>query len=83
MTTFGENVLFVCLCVSECSPSSVTPEPNVTGVENFAISTPVALMTLASTLDYEVAKRYVIVLQVVDSAATPPATGQVVVRVSN
>jgi len=40
-------------------------------------------MTLASTLDYEVAERYVIVLQVVDSAATPPTTGQVVVRVSN
>ena len=66
----------------ECESSSPTPEPNVTGTEDFAITTPVALMTLATTLDFEVAKRYVIVLQVVDSAAVPPATGQVVITVS-
>lgn len=39
------------------------------------------LFTLATELDFEVADRYVVVMEVVDTGVVPPATGTVVVRV--
>ena len=82
MNEIKRKTLLIVSHLSECTSTSVMPEANVTGVESFVINTPHALMTLASSLDYEVATRYMIVLEVVDSAALPPTTGRVVVKVS-
>ena len=66
----------------ECSSeANITAEPNVPGTETFTISTATALFTLATSLDYEVNNRYVVMMTVVDAVSTPDRTGTIVVRV--
>ena len=68
--------------ISECSSVSVASvELNVSGVESFTVSTETALLIVNSSLDYEVEDFYVLILQVVDTAASPPQTGTIVIRV--
>ena len=67
---------------AECSsPATVTPDSNTPGTQSFTINTGNALLVLDSTLDYEVATSYLIVMTVVDAGTTPDLTGQIVVLV--
>ena len=66
---------------TECDSVVLTPEPYTEGSELFTITDNTGLLTLATSLDYEVIDRYVIIMEVVDSGISPAITGQIVVRV--
>ena len=59
----------------------LVPEPNEDGIEEFDVNTDKALITLATSLDYEVADLYLLKIVVVDINASPPQTGSIVVQV--
>ena len=65
----------------ECDePATLTPDGYDTATESFTIATDSALFTLATDIDFEVATRYVVTLQVTDTGSLQ--TGTIVVRVS-
>ena len=57
----------------------ITSESNVSGVEDFTITTPTALLTLVSELNREVVERYRLSLKVVDQGTMQ--TGTIVIKV--
>ena len=68
----------------ECSSSSsISPDGSDPTVEEFAISTPTALFTLRSPVDFEVTDHYNIALEVVDLSKTPENTGTLGIKVNN
>ena len=68
--------------IAACSvPSTITPESYDPTTESFTITTEQALLTLDSSVDYEVNTTYSVVMQVVDSGKTPPSTGTITVKV--
>ena len=75
-------VLIIVLLVLECDgPVMVIPDDNITGVEEFVLTTKTMLVTLASGIDYEVATDYTLVIEIVDMVASPPLTGEATLKV--
>lgn len=69
---------------AECAtPSTITPEGHDPSVEVFTVNTEIALLTLDTSLDYEVNQLYTVTLQVVDTLRSPAATGTITVKVRN
>ncbi|KAL5007409.1 hypothetical protein ScPMuIL_016215 [Solemya velum] len=63
--------------ISCAGAASITPEPNLLTPQPFVLTTPTALLTLSSLVDYEVATEYSLTIEVVDRGATPILTGTI------
>ena len=89
-TAFAQRIAFILLSrilkfhFAECPvPPIIIPEPNIPGKQSFVINTQTALFSLNTSVDYEVAQRYYVVLTVTDTGHNnPPLTGQIGIRVS-
>ncbi|XP_033105232.1 uncharacterized protein LOC117107633 [Anneissia japonica] len=67
-----------------CTESTVgDPEPNIGGSEEFDIGTDKALVTIATSLDYEQVTEYLLIIEVTDINASPPTVGSITVKISN
>ena len=65
---------------SECDgPASLTADGHNTATETFTIATEIALFTLETEVDFEVATRYVLSMHVTDTGSSQ--TGTIGVRV--
>uniref|UniRef100_K1P9Z2 Thrombospondin-4 n=1 Tax=Magallana gigas TaxID=29159 RepID=K1P9Z2_MAGGI len=67
--------------VACATPSTITPEGYDGTTETFTVNTGVVLLTLDSSLDYEVKTSYSVVMETVDTGKTPPTTGTITVKV--
>lgn len=56
-------------------------EPSFNGTESFSLTGQTSLLIINSSLDYELVKRYTVVMRIVDIASNPPVTGTIVARV--
>lgn len=66
----------------ECAtPSVVIPEGNDTSVQEFTITTETMLVTVSLALDFEAAKEYTLVFEIVDDLKVPPLTGEATLKV--
>lgn len=63
------------------TPSTITPEGYDGTTETFTVNMGVVLLTLDSSLDYEVKTSYSVVMETVDTGKTPPTTGTITVKV--
>ena len=59
------------------------PEENTTGIEEFYLTTNTMLVTLATDVDYEVAKDYTLIFEIIDLVASPQLTGEATLKVRN
>ncbi|XP_072046269.1 uncharacterized protein [Amphiura filiformis] len=64
------------------SPSVLVPEPDEGGIQEFDVNTDKTLITVATNLDYEVATLYLLKVVVVDTGASPPQTGSIIVQIA-
>ncbi|XP_071956897.1 uncharacterized protein [Antedon mediterranea] len=65
-----------------CTESTVgDPEPNIGGSQEFDIGTDKALITIATTLDYEQVTEYLLIIEVTDDNVSPPTVGLITVKI--
>ena len=57
------------------------PDDNITGVEEFYLTTDTMIVTLLTEVDYEVATDYTLVFEIVDLVASPQLTGEATLKV--
>lgn len=72
----------MCDNLPECtSPAVKIPDGNSSEVDEFVFNTESMLVTLNSTVDYEVEQYYVVIFEIVDEMKSPPLTGQATLKV--
>ncbi|XP_071956895.1 uncharacterized protein [Antedon mediterranea] len=65
-----------------CTESTIgDPEPNIGGSQEFDIGTDKALITIATTIDYEQVSEYLLIIEVIDDNASPPTVGSITVKI--